>query len=151
MDRRAADDAQVGACFAEKEIAPRVKQMDETDLFPRDIVNKMGKLGLMGIPMEKKWGGRGADFISYIIAIEELSRVSAAVGVIFPYILPWERIRFYISALRAETALFSQLAAGKYLGAFALTEAQAGSEAAAIRTTAAKEGEMYVLNGTKCS
>lgn len=137
-------------CFAEKEIAPRVKQMDETDLFPRDIVTKMGRLGLMGIPLEKKWGGRGADFIAYIIAIQELSRVSAAVGVILSvHTSVGTYPILYFGSERQKQHYLPKLAAGKYLGAFALTEAQAGSDAAAIRTTAAKEGDTYVLNGSK--
>lgn len=68
--------------FAQKEIAPFIPVMEETEQFPREIVKKMGEIGLMGIPIPEEWGGAGADFQSYILAIHEISKVSATVGVI---------------------------------------------------------------------
>lgn len=136
--------------FAREVIQPRAAEIDETDEFPRDVINKMGELGLMGLPIPEEWGGVGADFLSYITAIEEVSYASAAVGVIlavhtsvgsFP-------ILFFGSEAQKQKYL-PKLASGEYLGAFALTEANAGSDASSIRTKAKREGEFYVLNGTK--
>ena len=136
--------------FAETEVAKFVPDMELKDEFPRSLIAKMAQFGLMGIPVPKQWGGAGADFISYIIAINEISKVSAAVGVIlsvhtsvgtFP-ILQYgsqEQISKYVR----------RLAAGDCLGAFALTEPNAGSDASSIRTTAVLDGEHYILNGTK--
>ncbi len=136
--------------FAKKEIEPMAAIIDETDQFPIEIIKKMGELGLMGIPVPEKYGGAGADFISYISAIEEISKASAAVGVIlavhtsvgtFPIINfgTNEQIERYVPSL----------AQGKMIGAFALTEPSAGSDAASIKTTAKKDGDYYLLNGTK--
>lgn len=136
--------------FAETEVSKFVPDMELKDEFPRSLIAKMAQFGLMGIPVPKQWGGAGADFISYIVAINELSKVSAAVGVIlsvhtsvgtFP-ILQYgsqEQISKYVR----------RLAAGESLGAFALTEPNAGSDASSIRTTAVLDGEHYILNGTK--
>jgi alkylation response protein AidB-like acyl-CoA dehydrogenase len=136
--------------FAHNEIRPHVETMDALDRFPREVVKKMGELGLMGIPVPEQWGGAGSDFISYILTLEELSKVSATVGVIlavhtsvgtFP-ILRYgteEQKRKYVP----------KLASGEYLGAFALTEPNAGSDAANIRTRARRDGNRYLLDGSK--
>lgn len=136
--------------FAHNEIRPHVEAMDAQDRFPREVVKRMGELGLMGIPVPEQWGGAGADFISYILTLEELSKVSATVGVIlavhtsvgtFP-ILRYgteEQKRKYVP----------KLASGEYLGAFALTEPNAGSDAANIRTRARRDGNRYLLDGSK--
>lgn len=136
--------------FAETEIAPIVPKMERSDEFPIAIVKRMAKLGLMGIPVPKQWGGAGADFISYIIAINEISKVSAAVGVIlsvhtsvgtFPIL--------YYGTDEQRMKYVRKLAAGEGLGAFALTEPHAGSDAASLRTSAIIEGDHYILNGSK--
>ncbi|PKR77715.1 acyl-CoA dehydrogenase [Halalkalibacillus sediminis] len=136
--------------FAQKEVAPAVERMEAEDRFPEEIVNKMGELGLMGIPIPEEAGGSGMDYTSYIIAIHELSKVSAAVGVIlsvhtsvgtFP-ILSFgndEQKSHYVP----------KLASGEYLGAFALTEPGAGSDAGSLKTRAVKDGDDYILNGSK--
>ncbi|WP_141501179.1 acyl-CoA dehydrogenase family protein [Paenibacillus luteus] len=136
--------------FAETEVAEAVDQMELHHTFPTHLIKRMAELGLMGIPIPKKWGGAESDFISYVIAIHEISKVSAAVGVIlsvhtsvgtFP-ILRYgtnEQIAHYVP----------KLAAGEWLGAFALTESQAGSDAASIRMSAQFDGEFYILNGVK--
>lgn len=136
--------------FAETEIAPIVPKMEQSDEFPIAIVKRMAKLGLMGIPVPKQWGGAGADFISYIIAINEISKVSAAVGVIlsvhtsvgtFPIL--------YYGTDEQRMKYVRKLAEGEGLGAFALTEPHAGSDAASLRTSAIIEGGHYILNGSK--
>jgi alkylation response protein AidB-like acyl-CoA dehydrogenase len=136
--------------FAQKEIAPFVEEMDETDLFPRKIINKMAELGLLGIPIPEKWGGVGADFTSYIIAIHELSKVSATVGVILSvHTSVGTNPILYFGNEEQKEKYVPKLASGQYLGAFALTEPHAGSDAAQMRTSAVKQGEHYILNGSK--
>lgn len=136
--------------FAQNEVAPEVERMELEDRFPEEIIKKMGELGLLGIPVPEKFGGAGMDYVSYIIAIHELSKVSATLGVIlsvhtsvgtFP-ILKFgteEQKKHYVT----------KLVSGEYLGAFALTEPGAGSDAANLKTRAVKDGDYYVLNGSK--
>jgi len=136
--------------FAQKEILPHVEEMDETDEFPRKIINKMAELGLMGIPIPEELGGVGADFTSYIIAIHELSKVSATVGVILSvHTSVGTNPILYFGNEEQKKKYVPKLAAGEYLGAFALTEPHAGSDAAKIKTSAVKQGDHYILNGSK--
>lgn len=135
--------------FALTEAAPFVPNMEKGE-FPREIVKKMGGLGLMGIPIPETYGGAGMDLTSYLIAIEELSKVSAALGVILSVhtsvgTLPI--LRFGTEAQKNK--YIPKLAAGEHLGAFCLTEPQAGSDAANLKTRAVKKGNSYVLNGSK--
>lgn len=136
--------------FARDVIAPRAAEIDETDEFPRDIVKQMGELGILGIPIPEEWGGVGADFVSYISAIEEVSYASAALGVIlavhtsvgtFPIL--------YFGTEEQKKKYLPQLATGKWLGAFALTEPGAGSDAGSLQTKAIRDGDSYILNGSK--
>ena len=136
--------------FARDRIAPAVKEMDEEDKFPRAVIDEMAKLGLMGIPIPEKWGGAGADFISYILALEEISRVSATVGVIVAVhtsVGTFPILRYGTEEQKKKYV--TRLARGEYLGAFALTEPHAGSNAAAIRTRATRVGDKYILDGSK--
>lgn len=136
--------------FAQKEIAPFISTMEETDQFPRHIVKKMGETGLMGIPIPEQWGGAGADFTSYILAIHEISKVSATLGVILSvHTSVGTNPILYFGSEAQKQKYLPKLAAGEYLGAFALTEPQAGSDAGAIRTTAVRKGDEYILNGGK--
>ncbi|QKG85757.1 acyl-CoA dehydrogenase [Kroppenstedtia pulmonis] len=136
--------------FARTEITPYVESMDEEERFPREILNKMGQTGLMGIPIPEKWGGAGADFVSYTLALEEISKVSATVGVILAVhtsVGTMPILRYGTDAQRKKYV--PRLASGEYLGAFALTEAHAGSDAGNIRTRALRKGNHYILNGSK--
>ncbi|PTM56802.1 acyl-CoA dehydrogenase [Desmospora activa] len=136
--------------FARKEILPLVQEMDETDRFPRELVAKMGELGLMGIPVPEKWGGAGFDYTSYILALEELSQVSATVGVILAVHTSVATLPILHHGTPEQKQKYvSKLATGEYLGAFALTEAHAGSDTSNIRTRASKHGDCYILNGSK--
>ncbi|MFS0557624.1 acyl-CoA dehydrogenase [Brevibacillus sp. 179-C9.3 HS] len=136
--------------FAGKEIAPFVPVMEETDQFPRQIIKKMGEMGLMGIPIAEEWGGAGADFISYILAIHEISKVSATVGVILSvHTSVGTNPILYFGTEEQKRKYVPKLASGEFLGAFALTEPHAGSDASSIRTTAVKKGDEYILNGNK--
>ncbi|TCS95548.1 acyl-CoA dehydrogenase [Hazenella coriacea] len=136
--------------FAQAEITPYLEAMDEEDRFPREVVKKMADLGLMGIPVDEKWGGAGADFISYILALEEISRVSATVGVILAVhtsVGTMPILKFGTDEQKKKYVPL--LAQGEYLGAFALTEPQAGSDASKIATRARRVGDHYILTGSK--
>lgn len=136
--------------FAQKEIAPFVPVMEETEEFPRHIVKKMGEMGLMGIPIPEEWGGVGADFTSYILAINEISRVSATVGVILSvHTSVGTNPILYFGNDEQKNKYVRKLATGEFLGAFALTEPSAGSDASSIRTQAVRKGDEYILNGSK--
>lgn len=138
--------------FAQTEVANSIPQMEKDDehAFPAHIVERMAKLGLMGIPIASEWGGAGADFISYIIAIHELSKVSAAVGVILSVHTSVGTLPILRHGTDEQRQLYARkLASGEWLGAFALTEPQAGSDAASIRTVASRVGDGYRLDGAK--
>jgi alkylation response protein AidB-like acyl-CoA dehydrogenase len=135
--------------FARTEITPFIEKMEQGQ-FPREILTKMAQLGLMGIPIPEQYGGAGMDFISYIIAINELSKVSATVGVILSvHTSVGTNPIVYFGTEEQKQKYVPKLAAGEYLGAFCLTEPQAGSDAAGIKTRAIKDGEDYVINGSK--
>mgnify|MGYP005750834875 CR=1 FL=1 len=135
--------------FAQEEIAPFVEQM-EAGAFPRDILNKMAELGLMGITIPEQYGGAGMDFTSYIIAINEISKVSATVGVILSvHTSVGTNPILYFGTEEQKQKYVTKLAAGEYLGAFALTEPSAGSDAGSLKTRAVKNGDHYTLNGSK--
>ena len=135
--------------FAQKEIAPFVPEMEQ-GVFPREILKKMGELGLMGIPAPAKYGGAEMDFISYILAIEELSKVSATIGVILAvHTSVGTNPILYFGTEEQKQKYVSKLATGEYLGAFALTEPNAGSDAGSLKSRAVKQGDHYVINGSK--
>lgn len=135
--------------FATNEITPFIEKM-EKDEFPREILRKMGELGLMGIPIPEEYGGSGMDFTSYIIAINELSRVSATVGVILSvHTSVCTNPILYFGTEEQKQKYVPKLAAGEYLGAFCLTESNAGSDAGSLRSRAVKNGDHYVINGSK--
>ncbi|WP_047150744.1 acyl-CoA dehydrogenase [Aneurinibacillus tyrosinisolvens] len=136
--------------FAQNEIAPQVEKMEETDEFPLELIRKMGEYGLMGIPVPEQWGGAGADFLSYILAINEISKVSATVGVILSvHTSVGTNPILYFGSEEQKKKYVPKLASGQYIGAFALTEPGAGSDAAGLRTSAVKKGDKYILNGSK--
>lgn len=136
--------------FVRTEIPPCIPSMDGQDQFPGELVQKMGELGLMGIPVPEKWGGAGADFVSYVLALEEISKVSAAVGVILAVhtsVGTFPILRYGTEEQKQKYV--PRLTRGEYLGAFALTEPHAGSDASAIRTRAVRKGDRYILDGSK--
>ncbi|HJV17069.1 MAG TPA: acyl-CoA dehydrogenase [Bacillales bacterium] len=135
--------------FAANEISPFIEKMEKGE-FPREILRKMGELGLMGIPVPEKYGGAEMDFTSYIIAIHELSRVSATVGVILSvHTSVCTNPILYFGTEAQKQKYVPKLAAGEYLGAFCLTEANAGSDASSLKSRAVKNGDHYLLNGSK--
>ncbi|MFD1386068.1 acyl-CoA dehydrogenase [Oceanobacillus oncorhynchi subsp. oncorhynchi] len=136
--------------FARDEIANEVERMEEQDRFPEEIIKKVGELGLMGIPIPEKYGGAGMDFSSYIRVIHELSKVSATVGVILSvHTSVGTNPILYFGTEEQKQKYIPRLASGEYLGAFALTEANSGSDASGLKTTAKLVDDTYVLNGSK--
>jgi alkylation response protein AidB-like acyl-CoA dehydrogenase len=137
--------------FAAGEIAPIAAEIDRTDEYPLELVKKkMGEVGLMGIPIPEEYGGVGADFISYMLAIEEISYASAAVGVILAVhtsVGTMPILKFGNEEQKAKYV--ERMARGEWIGAFGLTEPNAGSDAASLRTRAVRDGDHYVLNGSK--
>lgn len=135
--------------FAQTEITPFVEKMEQGQ-FPRELLTKMGELGLMGIPIPEKYGGSEMDFTSYIIAIHELSKVSATVGVILSvHTSVGTNPILYFGTEAQKQKYVPKLASGEYLGAFCLTEPSAGSDAASLKTKVVREGNDYILNGSK--
>jgi len=136
--------------FAESEIAPSAVERDINAEFPHEIVKKMGELGFMGMMVPPEWGGAGMDTVSYVLAMEEISKVDASVGVIMSVnnSLVCFGVNEYGTNEQKEKYL-KPLAQGKLLGAFALSEPEAGSDATNQHTTAEKDGGNWVLNGTK--
>ena len=136
--------------FAEAEVQPHAKELDETGHFPREIFRKAAELGLTGIALPENEGGAGFDHIAYSIVIEEISRCCASTGVIFSVqnSLYCDPIHRFGSAEQKEKFL-SPFARGERIGCYALTEPQAGSNAAALQTKAARKGDSYIVNGTK--
>ncbi|WP_342600113.1 acyl-CoA dehydrogenase [Psychrobacillus sp. FSL H8-0483] len=135
--------------FAKTEIEPFIERMEQGE-FPREIINKMGELGLMGITVPEQYGGSEMDFTSYVIAINELSKVSAVIGVILSvHTSVGTNPILYFGNDKQKNKYLPKLASGEYLGAFCLTEPSAGSDAAALKTKAVKQGDHYILNGSK--
>ncbi|MCM3168247.1 acyl-CoA dehydrogenase [Peribacillus frigoritolerans] len=137
--------------FAENEITPHIEAM-ETGVFPKTILQKMGELGLMGIPISEEYGGAGMDFMSYIIAINEISKVSPTLGVILSvHTSVGTNPIVYFGTEEQKRKYVPKLAAGKNLGAFCLTEQSSGSDAASLKSkaVAVKEGGQYRINGSK--
>ncbi|RPH61447.1 MAG: acyl-CoA dehydrogenase [Chloroflexi bacterium] len=136
--------------FAEKEIAPRAQEIDETDKFPADIFRRMSALGLFGYPFPEEYGGSGGDYMGQVIALEEIARVSGSVAIILDAhtSLCCEPIYLYGTEAQKKKYL-TPLARGEKIGAFGLTEPQAGSDAGATRTRAILEGDEWALNGQK--
>ncbi|KEF38468.1 butyryl-CoA dehydrogenase [Schinkia azotoformans MEV2011] len=136
--------------FAQTEIAPFIERMEEHDEFPTEILNKMAELGLMGITIPEEYGGAGMDYTSYVIAINEISKVSATMGVILSvHTSVGTNPILYFGTEAQKQKYVTKLASGEFLGAFALTEPNAGSDAASLKTRAVKDGDFYVLNGSK--
>lgn len=136
--------------FAEKEIAPRARHVDETGEFPTETFEKMSKLGLMGLPFPEEYGGAGADTISAAIAVEEVARVCGSTALAYAAHMGLGSAPIFMFGTEEQKRKFLVPAArGEYLGAFGLTEPHAGSDAGATRTRAVLEGNEWVINGQK--
>jgi len=136
--------------FAEKRIAPGSAERDEKEIFPRDIFNELGKLGLMGIPYPDAYDGGDMDFVAYALAVEEISRVDAGIGIglsVHSSLCSWPIFKYGTEEQKQK--FLKPLCNGTKMGAFGLTEPNAGTDVGNGSTTAVKEGDFYVLNGTK--
>jgi butyryl-CoA dehydrogenase len=136
--------------FAEAEVRPRAKELDETGHFPRDLFAKAAELGLTGIAVPENDGGAGFDHIAYTIVIEEVSRCCASTGVILSVqnSLYGAPVQHY-GTPEQKAKFLAPYARGEKIGCFALTEPQAGSNASALQTKAVRHGDTYIINGTK--
>lgn len=136
--------------FAQTELLPGVIERDELQQFPDNLVKKMGALGFMGIMVSPKYGGSGMDTLSYVLIMEELSKVDASASVMVSVnnSLVCYGLEAYGTELQKEKYL-PKLASGEWIGAFCLSEPEAGSDATSQSTTAIDKGDYYVLNGTK--
>jgi butyryl-CoA dehydrogenase (EC 1.3.99.2) len=136
--------------FAEKEVKPLAAQIDEEERFPKETVEKMSHLGIMGIPVPEIYGGAGGSNQLYAMAVEELSRCCATTGVIVS-----AHTSLCIAPIlehgteEQKQRLVPKLASGEWIGAFGLTEPNAGTDASAQQTTALTDGDDYILNGNK--
>ena len=136
--------------FAAHEIEPHAAEWDRDHLFPRELFGKLAGLGLMGTCVPEEYGGAGADFLSYVLVLEELSRADAGVGVTVAVHTSAATLPLLVFGTDEQKSRFvPPLARGEHLGAFALTEPEAGSDAGALRTRAEPEGDDWRITGTK--
>lgn len=136
--------------FAENEVKPLAKEIDETERFPIETVKKMAGMGMMGLPIPEELGGSGVDQLGYVLAVEELSKVCATTGIILSAhtsLCCWPIMKFGTEMQKKK--YLPALASGEKLGAFALTEPCAGTDASMQKSVAVLEGDHYVLNGNK--
>jgi butyryl-CoA dehydrogenase len=136
--------------FAQNRIKPQAAEIDETERFPEEIIAEMAELGLMGIPYPEKYGGAGMDYVAYAIAVEEIAKVCGSTALtLAAHISLGTGPIFMFGSEEQKTKYLPELCSGKVLGAFGLTEPQAGSDAGATQSTAVNKGDHYLLNGTK--
>jgi butyryl-CoA dehydrogenase len=136
--------------FAEKEVKPLAAEIDEQERFPIETVEKMARTGIMGIPVPTQYGGAGGDNIMYSIAVEELSRVCATTGVIVSAHTSLCLVPVLEHGTEEQKQKYiPKLSSGEYIGAFGLTEPNAGTDAAAQQTMAVADGDKWILNGNK--
>ncbi|ARS37109.1 acyl-CoA dehydrogenase [Pontibacter actiniarum] len=136
--------------FAQTELLPGVIERDEHQKFPAEQVKKMGELGFLGMMVDPKYGGGGMDTVSYVLAMEEISKVDASASVVMSVnnsLVCWGLEHFGTEEQKQK--YLTKLATGEIIGAFCLSEPEAGSDATSQRTTAEDKGDYYLLNGTK--
>jgi len=137
--------------FAENEVRPLAKKIDAEHRVPFETIKKAAKLGLMGVPFPRKYGGSGAGETGYCIMMEELGKVCTSTATVIGAHTGIGAMAIYLDGTEEQKEKYLKpLASGEKIAAFALTEAQAGSDAAAIKTRAVRDGDYYVLNGSKC-
>ncbi len=136
--------------LAQKELAPRAAEVDKTEEFPAKNIQKMADLGLLGLPYPEKYGGGGGDYLSYAIAVEEVARACGSTALIYAaHVSLGCGPIYYFGSEEQKQKWLPHLCSGRGLGAFGLTEPEAGSDAGSTRTVAVRDGDCYVLNGSK--
>jgi len=136
--------------FAAAEIAPHVMEWDENQIFPLEVVKKLGQLGYMGAIFPEEYGGAGLGYVEYSIIIEELSRVDGSLGIILAAHTSLCSNHIYKAGSEEQKGKYlTKLTSGEWIGCWSLTEPEAGSDAAGTRSTAVREGDRWVLNGSK--
>ncbi|MEO2186113.1 MAG: acyl-CoA dehydrogenase family protein, partial [bacterium] len=136
--------------FADNEITPVARELDAAGEFPRNLVHQMAELGLMGIPIPESLGGAGMDTVAYAAAVMELARADASVAITMAAHTSLGTMPIVIAGSEEQKKKFvPPLASGEMIGAFGLTEPDAGSDAGATKTTAEKRGDEYIINGGK--
>src|SRR5437588_9300739 len=136
--------------FAEREIRPHVMEWDEAGEFPLATVKELGKMGLMGVVFPPEYGGAGMDYFEYVTAIQELSRVDGAVGIIVAAHTSLCSNHIFLAGNESQKNKYlPKLASAEFIGAWGLTERGSGSDAGSARMTAIRKGKEWVLNGTK--
>lgn len=137
--------------FAQQEIAPKAPEIDRTAEFPVEIVKKLGEMDLMGLPFPEEYGGAGADYVSYCLAVEEITRACASTGITYEAHISLGCMPIYLFGTKEQKQKYlSVLCRGESLGSFGLTEPEAGSDAGGTKTTAVLDGDEWVINGSKC-
>lgn len=137
--------------FAQNEIAVRAPEIDRTGEFPEDLIKKMAGLDLMGLPFPEEYGGSGADYISYTLALEEISRACGSTGLTYEAHISLGCMPIYLFGTEEQKRKYlTPLCQGETVGSFGLTEPGAGSDSGATKTTAVLEGDEWVINGSKC-
>jgi butyryl-CoA dehydrogenase len=137
--------------FAENQIEPKARELDEAGKFPFDTVKKLGEMGILGMVAPKQYGGSGYDTLSYSIAVEEISRVCGSTGITVAAHNSLGLYPIYLFGTEEQKKKYiPDLASGRKLGSFGLTEPGAGSDAAGTKTTAVLDGDAYLVNGSKC-
>ncbi|WP_078408811.1 acyl-CoA dehydrogenase [Priestia abyssalis] len=137
--------------FAEAEVAPGADQRDRTGEFPKEIFEKLAELGMMGLPFPEQYGGGEADTISFAIVVEELSRVCGSTGITYSAHISLGGAPIHLFGTHEQKEKYlTPICTGEYLGAFGLTEPNAGSDAGGTQTTAVLDGNQWVLSGSKC-
>ncbi|MBO8176838.1 acyl-CoA dehydrogenase [Aeribacillus pallidus] len=137
--------------FAEEEVAPGALERDRSKTFPKEIFRKLAELGMMGLPFPEEYGGAGADTISFAIVVEELSRACASTGITYSAHISLGGAPIHLFGTKEQKEKYLvPICTGESLGAFGLTEPNAGSDAGGTQTTAVEEGDYVVINGNKC-
>jgi alkylation response protein AidB-like acyl-CoA dehydrogenase len=136
--------------FALAELEPHAQEWDEAHIFPRDVFNRMAQLGFAGMTVPEQYGGAEADYLSYIVMLEEINRVVPALGTVISVhnsLVNGALLKYGTEEQKAR--YLPKLTSGEWLGAYALSEAHAGSNPAAMRASAVRKGDVYIVNGTK--
>ncbi|QQE73065.1 acyl-CoA dehydrogenase [Brevibacillus composti] len=137
--------------FADEVVAPGADERDRTKAFPTDIFRQLAELNMMGLPFDEEYGGAGADSISFAIVVEELSRACASTGITYSAHISLGGAPLAMFGTEAQKREYlTKICSGESMGAFGLTEPNAGSDAGGTRTTAVLDGDEWVLNGSKC-